>query len=943
MAQHDPKTLTGADDGDDLIVDIGNRADIFLTLNSGPTEPAYKQAGTLWLKTGAAALPLNLWDGAQWIPLGVFDTANNLFRVAADADLDSYIAATDTDDEIAVTVGGTLRALFTGESLRLDTPLTFGSATTHTTLPTTTTTGFGTGTASGVVAVDETTSRVKIRIGTVTHELAHTTDTATGSILGATDFSGPGTPGLPLQISANGTQVLSDTITAGGLADNALAGGGIVSISKGTQTATITVTSSAVVNAASAGLTLGSLTNTQDVDDANDNTVLIRRPGGNGKWTAGTVQGTGGIGVSVSNDRLTIDGSGITGGGGGGGLTAAQVREQVVLMSTGTAGITVTAGGTGASRTLTVSLSLASGANPGGIKTGGDLALSNGTASLNDDAVTLAKIAATGTDGQVPTISGSGDSRVVIWKTPSGGGGGTPGDGSITTAKLADDAVTQDKIADNAVGNAQMADNAVGLSEINAGSGSNGQFLQRGATGLAWAAPTASVADGAVTTAKLADDAVTDAKINSTAFATLDQAVTGTDQVKIINAKTLADLRARLDASYELTNYTARTNASNMPAGSFWADIDNGRLYIQPDGISARTGIAARALAGQYATAEDGYGNILTGIINSVTGGDGTTRFQINLATPYTSAGTFTSAARLHIEGLRAYAHRTTELADGLVVARNIRDNAVGADALNVSGDGTSGQVLTSDGDGSMSWANQSGGTPGDGSITTAKLADDAVTADKVADNAIGAPALNVSGNGTAGQVLASDGDGSMSWTRDFSATIKGLAASGGPDIGTLLGRLPSGTNVPNGVTPTTSGLLPVPHPNQNSTPSGTGEVTFTPLSTDSTFRCDLSIGFGWNNSSSGTRTFHAFLLRKIGTAAETVAARVGFWIAIPQQGGDFQGYTFYVDAPNTTSTVRYRWVISRAHGGQFGPERQRLPQRAVGVVHRVPQQGLGA
>lgn len=51
-----------------------------------------------------------------------------------------------------------------------------------------------------------------------------------------------------------------------------------------------------------------------------------------------------------------------------------------------------------------------------------------------------------------------------------------------------------------------------------------------------------------------------------------------------------------------------------------------------------------------------------------------------------------------------------------------------------------------------------------DGSITSAEIANDAVTSAKVADNAVGAAALDVSGNGTAGQALLSDGDGSMSW-----------------------------------------------------------------------------------------------------------------------------------------------------------------------------------
>lgn len=61
-----------------------------------------------------------------------------------------------------------------------------------------------------------------------------------------------------------------------------------------------------------------------------------------------------------------------------------------------------------------------------------------------------------------------------------------------------------------------------------------------------------------------------------------------------------------------------------------------------------------------------------------------------------------------------------------------------------------------------------------DDAVTTAKIADDAVTQDKLADdsvcsaqiidNCVTADELNVSGNGTAGQALVSDGDGSFSW-----------------------------------------------------------------------------------------------------------------------------------------------------------------------------------
>ena len=54
--------------------------------------------------------------------------------------------------------------------------------------------------------------------------------------------------------------------------------------------------------------------------------------------------------------------------------------------------------------------------------------------------------------------------------------------------------------------------------------------------------------------------------------------------------------------------------------------------------------------------------------------------------------------------------------------------------------------------------------TLADDAVTAAKIADDAVGADAVADNSIGAAAINISGNGTSGQAVVSDGDGSFSY-----------------------------------------------------------------------------------------------------------------------------------------------------------------------------------
>jgi hypothetical protein len=59
-----------------------------------------------------------------------------------------------------------------------------------------------------------------------------------------------------------------------------------------------------------------------------------------------------------------------------------------------------------------------------------------------------------------------------------------------------------------------------------------------------------------------------------------------------------------------------------------------------------------------------------------------------------------------------------------------------------------------------------------DDAIGNEHIATGAVNADSIAADAVGASELNVTGNGTSGQYLASDGDGTMTWTT--------LAAGGG-------------------------------------------------------------------------------------------------------------------------------------------------------------------
>lgn len=113
------------------------------------------------------------------------------------------------------------------------------------------------------------------------------------------------------------------------------------------------------------------------------------------------------------------------------------------------------------------------------------------------------------------------------------GGGGSPEipDGSITTAKLADNAVTSDKIVDgainvnkiaaNSVGNGQILDGAITASKIGT--------AEVGTAALApLAVTTDKIANGAVTTDKLATSSVATEKLQDLCVTTpkiADQAV----------------------------------------------------------------------------------------------------------------------------------------------------------------------------------------------------------------------------------------------------------------------------------------------------------------------------------------------------------------------------------------------------------------------------------
>ncbi len=75
--------------------------------------------------------------------------------------------------------------------------------------------------------------------------------------------------------------------------------------------------------------------------------------------------------------------------------------------------------------------------------------------------------------------------------------------------------------------------------------------------------------------------------------------------------------------------------------------------------------------------------------------------------------------------------------------------------------------------------ASVTGNKIADDSVTGNKIATDAVGSSEIADNSVSASELNVSGNGTQGQYLGSDADGSFTWTDISSDPSMGGDLSG--------------------------------------------------------------------------------------------------------------------------------------------------------------------
>jgi hypothetical protein len=156
-----------------------------------------------------------------------------------------------------------------------------------------------------------------------------------------------------------------------------------------------------------------------------------------------------------------------------------------------------------------------------------------------------------------------------------------------------------------------------------------------------------------------------------------------------------------------------------------------------------------------------------------------------------------------------------------------------------------------------------------DNAVTNAKMADDSVGANELIDNSVGAAAINIVGNGSSGQAIVSDADGSFSYKTLANQAFQGTT-------GTLVG---------SGLTEVTS-------------------VNITPTSTSAKI---LILASMFDNVNS---TEVDIEIQRDSTVL-TGSLRQASFQEIRGDGGNLSRLnslaTFWLDEPNTTSQINYK------------------------------------
>jgi hypothetical protein len=244
------------------------------------------------------------------------------------------------------------------------------------------------------------------------------------------------------------------------------------------------------------------------------------------------------------------------------------------------------------------------------------------------------------------------------------------------------------------------------------------------------------------------------------------------------------------NAIRELMSHLADLNAGTSSLGTI--KVDN----LQLDGNA----ITSTDTNGNISLTPNGTGSVVLDGINYPQA-DGTADYLLK-----TDGAGQLSFAQVDTASIAADAIDGTKIADdsidsehyvdGSIDTAHIADNAVGATQLNVSGDGTSGQVLSSDGDGTFSWADAGGGLrlvqsdTFDSSGTWNKNADAnliflrAVGAGGGIDRVGGAAEAAGGGGGGGGSIIIECGGNDLGNTQTVTIGAGGVGNDSGTDLG---------------------------------------------------------------------------------------------------------------------------------------------------------------
>ena len=265
------------------------------------------------------------------------------------------------------------------------------------------------------------------------------------------------------------------------------------------------------------------------------------------------------------------------------------------------------------------------------------------------------------------------------------GSGSYCGGGTIVEDQLAANSVTSAKIAANAVTSSEIAANAITSSEIAANSVDSAEIASNAIT-------SAHISSGVVIEADVADNAITSAKIAANAIGSSEIAANsvGTSEIAANSVSTSEIASNAITSALIAANQVGISELNVSDGTSGQALTTNGSGTLSFSDVSSTLSGATDS-------------NISSPSSGQVLVYDGTNSWDnvsISGDATLSNTGALTIAAN---------AIEASMIAANAVGASEIAGNSVGIDELNVT-DGTSGQVLTTDGAGTLSFSTVSGG-----------------------------------------------------------------------------------------------------------------------------------------------------------------------------------------------------------------------------------------